>query len=96
MDKKTWDALKEEMPSIVRHINRIIASNPDLRDSGLKYSGLVLKTTEPNPDIVRSKAAFRKFIQPECQDFKLCLSEDEQTQISICADQDCPFGFHDA
>ncbi|MFD2936144.1 hypothetical protein [Spirosoma flavum] len=94
MNKKTRDALHEEMPSIIQHINRIIVSNPDLRDSGLKFNGLLLSKHEHNPDVATSKAAFRAFIRPDC-DTITCESDTVPGDtITRCSDKGCPKGHH--
>jgi len=96
MDERTRAALREEMPSIVRYINRIIASNPDLREAGLKYNGLLLTQTELSQEVTMNRDVFKDFIQPQCEEYKFCISDiDETIQIVWCADKKCPSGFHE-
>lgn len=96
MNERTKAALNEEMPSIIRYINRIIASNPDLREAGLKYNGLLLTQTELNQEVTRDHDVFMDFIQPQCDEFKFCISNvNEKIKVVWCADENCPSGFHE-
>lgn len=96
MDRNVKEALREEMPAIVQFVNRIIASNPELRNSGIKYAGLIFSNGSPIPEIATDIKAYREFLESNCEDIKVCISDDGEFEITVCADKNCPSGFHEA
>ena len=95
MDKNVKEALRAEMPAIVQFVTRIIVSNPELRNSGIRYEGLIFSDGDPIPEIINDIEAFKSFLQPECADIKVCVSDDGQTEVVVCANKKCPSGFHE-
>lgn len=96
MNEKEIAALREEMPFIIEQINRVIAANPDLRESGLRFSSLGLEVDDSALIVPLSHESFLASVKQSCPNMTICVSADGKRRVTTCNGDPCPTGFFPA